>query len=470
MPQPARLGKYEIQEPLGKGAMGVVYKGFDPNIRRTVALKTIRKELSADDPSNQVARFKNEAQAAGRLSHPGIVAVFDYGEDGDIAYIAMEYVQGRDLGSYFKGGIRFGVEDAVSIMVQLLDALEHAHSQGVIHRDIKPANIIIMDNGRLKVADFGIARIDLSELTQSGMIMGTPSYMAPEQYIGGNIDGRADLYAAGVVLFELLTGEKPFRGRNEQVIYKIHHEPAPLPSSIDPSGVSLRFDSVVQKALAKDPADRFQTARIFRDALLQAHAAPAAEAVSEETLCRAGAQVPSRNDPHLSSPKEEALSHGGRAAPNGWDHEVLKEIEQELASFIGPLAGVMVRKAAAATTDPDALYKELAGNLATTEERSAFLGGKIKRVGTSGIRVSQATALPPTSMASSTDPGNGLSPDIINKAARELASFLGPISKLVAKRAASRCTNEEQFYLLLAENLSDLGERKRFLQAAGFTA
>jgi serine/threonine-protein kinase len=176
-----RLGKYAVTEVLGKGAMGVVYKAFDPNIRRAVAIKTIRKELIDDDRAHtMLARFKNEAQAAGRLSHPGIVGVYDYGEEGELAYIAMEYVEGNSLREYFNRNTRFEDRDVVSIMAQLLEALAYAHEQGVYHRDIKPANIIIMTSGKLKIADFGIARIDSSNLTQIGAIMGTPGYMAPE--------------------------------------------------------------------------------------------------------------------------------------------------------------------------------------------------------------------------------------------------------------------------------------------------
>src|SRR4249920_1475696 len=171
MPLPERLGKYSIVEVLGKGAMGVVYKAFDPHIRRTVALKVIRKEIIDDDQSaTLIARFKNEAQAAGRLTHPGIVAVYEYGEDEAVAFIAMEYVQGKGLREYFHRGTRFGLSDVVSIMTQLLDALAYAHEAGVVHRDIKPANLIIVNNGKLKVADFGIAHLDSSNLTHTGAI------------------------------------------------------------------------------------------------------------------------------------------------------------------------------------------------------------------------------------------------------------------------------------------------------------
>jgi len=179
------LGKYQITEVIGRGAMGVVYKAFDPNIRRTMAMKVVRLDAMDDGrmPA-MLARFRNEAQAAGRLSHPGIVGIYDYGEDRGLAYIAMEYIEGNSLREYLSRGTRFGQRDVVSIMVQLLEALAYAHEQGVWHRDIKPANLIVMRNGKLKIADFGIARIESSNLTHVGVVMGTPGYMAPEQYTG----------------------------------------------------------------------------------------------------------------------------------------------------------------------------------------------------------------------------------------------------------------------------------------------
>ncbi len=286
MTTPHRLGKYEITEVLGQGAMGVVYKGFDPGIRRTVAIKTIRRELIEGEraAAAMLARFRNEAQAAGKLAHPGIVAVYDYGEDAAVAYIAMEYVEGNSLREYIGRGTRFAERDAVSIMSQLLEALAHAHERRVWHRDIKPGNVIVMRNGRVKVADFGIARIEASELTQTGMMMGSPGYMAPEQYAAAAIDHRADLFAAGVVFYQLVTGAKPFVGTTEQVSYATCHTEPLRPSLADPGKGWERYDPVIAKALSKKPEDRFQAAEAFRAALLAAHDAPAAAAVSEETI------------------------------------------------------------------------------------------------------------------------------------------------------------------------------------------
>jgi serine/threonine protein kinase len=286
MSQPQRLGKYELVEVLGKGAMGVVYKAFDPDIHRIVAIKTTRKELIEDDDhaGMMMARFKNEARAAGRLSHPGIVAVYDYGESSSVTYIAMEFVQGASLREYFNRGTRFAERDIVSIMAQLLDALHHAHEQGVWHRDIKPANLIIMDSGRIKVADFGIARIDTSQLTLTGVVMGSPGYMAPEQYTGGTVDRRADLFAAGVVMYQLLTGTHAFSGTTEQVAYKICHEHPPPPSEADPGRDWERYDAVIARALAKQPDERFATAEAFLAAVREAFAAPVSPTVSEDTI------------------------------------------------------------------------------------------------------------------------------------------------------------------------------------------
>ncbi|HKE92872.1 MAG TPA: serine/threonine-protein kinase, partial [Povalibacter sp.] len=180
--RPQRLGKYQIRSVLGRGAMGVVYKAFDPDIRRTIAIKTFGRAASAGDSREQLftGRFRTEAQAAGKLMHPGIVQVYEYGEQPDFAYIAMEFVEGSSLREYMTHDASFSEHDMVSLMVQLLDALAHAHANGVWHRDIKPANLLIASDGRLKIADFGISRHEHSELTQVGVIMGTPGYMPPE--------------------------------------------------------------------------------------------------------------------------------------------------------------------------------------------------------------------------------------------------------------------------------------------------
>ncbi len=270
------IGKYEIRREIGRGAMGVVYEGYDPSIKRIVALKTIRADqLAGGDPAAVIARFRREAQAAGRLNHPNIVSIYDFGEDGGIWYIAMEFVQGRELKECFETNERFKIADIVRIMSQILNALDYSHRQGVIHRDVKPANIFLLSDGSVKVADFGIAHIESSNLTQVGTVMGTPSYMSPEQIMGLPVDGRSDLFSAGVVLYQFLTGERPFAGSATTTMQKVLKE-EPLPPSTLNVQLPPAMDAVVRKALAKRADERFQTAQEFADAIRAA--APATTA------------------------------------------------------------------------------------------------------------------------------------------------------------------------------------------------
>ena len=267
MAEMSRIGKYEIRRELGRGAMGVVYEGYDPMIKRIVALKTIRADqLAGENAETVIARFRREAQAAGRLSHPNIVSIYDIGEDEGVWYIAMEYIQGRELKDYFEANERFAPADIVRIMTQILDALGYSHRLGVIHRDIKPANVILLADGGVKVADFGIAHIESSNMTQAGSVLGTPSYMSPEQIMGLPVDGRSDLFSAGVVLYQFLTGERPFSGSTTATMHKVLEED-PLPPSRFNVQVPGAMDAVVRKALAKRPDERFQTAAEFAAAL-----------------------------------------------------------------------------------------------------------------------------------------------------------------------------------------------------------
>ncbi|MBU0481955.1 MAG: protein kinase [Proteobacteria bacterium] len=262
------LGKYTIQSILGQGAMGVVYKGFDPHIERTVAIKTIR--IDSFDPKELeplLARFKREAQAAGRLTHPSIVTVYEYGEEDNTAFIAMEFVHGRELKEFLDNNERFPLGTTLSITNQLLDALAYSHNQGVVHRDIKPGNILVLEDGHIKITDFGIARIESSNLTQFGDVMGTPSYMSPEQFMGQQVDKRSDIFSAGVILYHLLTGEKPFPGNSmATIMHRALNTDPPRVSELN-FQVPPSFDSIVYKALAKNPNDRFQDAEEFAAAL-----------------------------------------------------------------------------------------------------------------------------------------------------------------------------------------------------------
>ena len=317
------LGKYEIRRELGRGAMGVVYEGFDPMIKRVVALKTIRADqLAGENAEEMVARFRREAQAAGRLNHPNIVGIYDFGEDQGVWYIAMEYIKGRELKDYFQANERFAPADIVRIMTQMLSALGYSHRAGVVHRDVKPANIFLLDDGTVKVTDFGIAHIDSSTMTQLGSVLGTPSYMSPEQILGLPIDGRSDLFSAGVILYQFLTGERPFTGSSTATMHKVLEED-PLPPSRFNVQVPGAMDTVMKKALAKRPDDRYQSAEEFADALRaaaqresalgpQPGSAPGARGASTSS---SNATVIASSDPTVIRPAEpRAGAQPGTAA------------------------------------------------------------------------------------------------------------------------------------------------------------
>ena len=296
------IGKYEIRRELGRGAMGVVYEGYDPAIKRLVALKTIRADqLAGENAEGMIARFRREAQAAGRLNHPNIVSIYDFGEDGAISYIAMELIKGRELKECFESNERFRLADIVRIMGQILGALGYSHRQGVVHRDVKPANIFLLPDAAVKVADFGIAHLESSNLTQVGTVIGTPSYMSPEQIMGLPVDGRSDLFSAGVILYQFLTGERPFAGSTATTtMQKVLKEDPLAPSTLNVQ-LPPALDAVVRKALAKRMEDRFQTAQEFADAL---------DTAARATTGTAAAKAPStQTEPTLVAGSEATVAN-----------------------------------------------------------------------------------------------------------------------------------------------------------------
>jgi len=272
--QNGKLGKYEIRGTLGKGAMGTVYDGYDAIIDRRVAIKTMTKPDPNDaEAQDELARFRREAQAAGRLAHPNIVGVYDYGEEGDTAYIVMEYAPGTELKKLLDKNERITPAEAVRIMQGVLAGLQYSHERGVVHRDIKPGNIILSPDGTVKIADFGIARIESSSMTQAGTVLGTPAYMSPEQFMGQTVDARTDIYSAGVMFYQLLTGERPFEGSMSAIMHKALNTEPPRPSDISVTAPTA-LDMVVARAMAKRPENRFETAAQFAEAIRTALASP----------------------------------------------------------------------------------------------------------------------------------------------------------------------------------------------------
>jgi len=318
------LGRYEITKELGKGAMGIVYLGRDPKINRTVAIKTMRFEEGIEEKAlkDQKERFFREAQAAGNLSHPNIVKMFDAGEEQDIAYLAMELLKGDDLKKWATKDNLLPVEKVLDYMARTADALDYAHKNGVVHRDIKPANIMLLEDGTLRVTDFGIARITESSKTATGTVMGTPYYMSPEQIAGKKVDGRADLFSLGVMLYEMLTGERPWKGGEAigTLFFQISSDPWPDPVQYRPD-FPKEVLPIIEKALKKNPDERYQTgAEIAEDlhAVLEKRPlkyALAAPAAAQPKPAQTAAQPAPKPAPAAQAKPAPAAQPAAKAAP-----------------------------------------------------------------------------------------------------------------------------------------------------------
>jgi serine/threonine-protein kinase len=306
------LGRYEIIGELGQGAMGIVYKARDPLIDRIVAIKTINLALALDEKAEYEARFYQEAKAAGRLSHPNIVTVYDVGKSGDVAYIAMEFLQGRELRDILNKGRCLPVNQVLDIVIQVALGLSYAHEHGIVHRDVKPANIMVVHDEFIKITDFGIARMASSTvLTQTGVVLGSPKYMSPEQVLGKSIDQRSDIFSLGIMLYEMLTGQAPFVGETiNAVMYQTINTTPPSPGSLN-ANIPSMLTFIVAKAMAKRLDDRYQNAKEFaddlracRDALPRSNARPKTATTS--------VQVP--NAIHIASQIEAELEDSNSAA------------------------------------------------------------------------------------------------------------------------------------------------------------
>ena len=408
------IGKYTIVDVLGKGAMGVVYKAWDPFIERTVAVKTIRLELLTDENSDgtEIARFKREAQVAGRINHPNIVAVYDYGEEGGVSYIAMEYVDGRSLKNYFDANEMFPLPTLFRIMQELLSALGHAHEKGVIHRDIKPANIMLTAAGQVKVTDFGIARIESSTMTQQGSILGTPNYMSPEQFLGQPVDPRSDLYSAGMVLYQLLSGDKAFSGSITTIMHKVLYTMPALPSALNVT-LPAALDGVVMKAIAKKPQDRFQNARAFADGLEQALRAPLPHQGDEDSETTLTMENPPSGDHRHTAPEEQILAIAPKPSSPARPTTV-RSTPSSGVSAPAPQSAVTASSTRRAAQRPGKVF--LIGGVATGVAataigigvafvllRSDSGGGMVERTPSSAV-VAPAPTTPPGAVSSTTPP------------------------------------------------------------------
>ncbi len=260
----SNLGRYEVLGELGQGAMGVVYKAKDPLIDRVVAIKTINLSLAMDEKEEYEGRFYQEAKAAGRLNHPNIVTIYDVGKSGDVAYIAMELLEGRELRDIMNEGALLPIDQVLNIVAQVAQGLAYAHEHDIVHRDVKPSNIMVIRDGHVKITDFGIARMASSSVrTQTGMVLGSPKYMSPEQVMGKTIDQRSDIFSLGVMLYEMLTGQAPFDGENVNAIMYQTLNAVPAPPNMMNPAIPEMVNFIVAKALAKGVEDRYQNASDF---------------------------------------------------------------------------------------------------------------------------------------------------------------------------------------------------------------
>jgi serine/threonine protein kinase len=483
-----QLGKYRIDSILGKGAMGVVYKAFDPYIERVVALKTIRKELFSDSQqADLISRFKNEAQAAGRLNHPNIVMVYDYGEDADSAYIAMEFVEGTPLNTLMTPDKPTALARVTAWMGDLLLALEYAHSRGVVHRDIKPANLLITSSAQVKVSDFGIARIESSTLTQTGSMIGTPSYMSPEQFRGETADGRSDVFSTGVLLYQLLTGVRPFVGSSSTVMHQILNEhPAP-PSRLLPT-LGTAFDAIIARALAKAPQERFQSARAFLDAVNRIGQGLAPDAAQQDdndrTVLAAGLRPSAASHGPVTGSGMSSGGDTGTLAP--WKVEAFPELESMLSRQIGPMAKFLLKKVATKADGIEELGELLMPHIPSDLGRVQFQQGVAqlkKKLDASGT--GSGAAAPPSTLAGVSGATGLAAPASIiggrsairvpvayddawaETITQRLTVIIGPIARVVAKRAARQTGDRIEFLQLLAAHIDSAADRTRFLTDNG---
>jgi serine/threonine-protein kinase len=319
---PQKLGRYEIVREVGHGAMGVVYEAIDPNIGRKVALKTIRAGTLGTNAEEVAKRFKNEARAAGGLNHPNIVTIYDADEQNGILYLAMEFLQGATLDVLLHAQHTLKPDQAVDMVRQVCAGLEYAHSKGVVHRDIKPGNIMVLATGAVKITDFGIART-ANVMTMTGQVLGTPNYMSPEQVVGKTVDGRSDLFSVGVMLYEMVTGERPFDGQSiTTIMYKIVHEAPVAPNKLDQT-IHPGLSRIIEKCLAKSPENRYQSAAEI-SSVLQNYTMATADlrSVLEQPtvdMTVSGTAVPSlpATTPEPQSPKQTETRAHSVSLPKG---------------------------------------------------------------------------------------------------------------------------------------------------------
>ena len=433
---PARIGRYIVESLVGAGGMGRIYKAHDPDIRRTVAIKLISTGLmSGTDRAEYIRRFRREAEAAARCAHPNIVAIYDFALHDGEPFLAMEFVYGRSLRQMLDDNPAMPVADAIHVMLQVLDALGSAHEQNVIHQDIKPANIMLTPELRAKVADFGISRFANTDVTSVSSSMGTPNYMSPEQCRGGSVDARSDLFAVGATLFEMVAGQRAFRGNSAtEVTNRILNESLPLlPQAVRATAPRLQF--VLERAMGKHPEDRFQSGLEMAEALRQI-----------QGINQNGAE-----NTRLSTAPPSAADAPAAALA---DAATLRVLEEKLAGYVGPIARVLIRTTAAKAGSLDSLCAELAAAVPAGEERERFAREAAQLM----------RRRPPAGddTPSRGRPGQPISEQELEHAERSLTPYIGPVARILVRRAAREATSLDRLWDSLASHIEAPAERAAF--------
>jgi serine/threonine-protein kinase len=448
--EPAEIGRYRIETVLGRGAMGVIYLAHDPDIDRKVAIKLVRADLlSGEDRADYLARFRREAQAAGRCSHPNIVTIYDFALHEGNPFLAMEYVDGVSLSQARQRGTVFSPQDAGFVMAQVLDGLAAAHAMGIVHRDIKPANILLVGGNRVKVTDFGISRFNTSEMTQDGSVVGTPSYMSPEQCRGDAVDSRSDLFSTAAVLYELLCGERPFPGKTiAEVMQRLLNE-APADLRARNPAVVPALAAVVERALAKRAPDRFATAGEMAAALRAALGAGAAGNGGDDRTVfvppAAAAAMAPEVAPHPADPGLSGI----------FDVDSLATLERRLARYVGPIAHYLVQSAVRKSGSVETLCETLAGNIAQAQERDVFRQEALRQL--RGVAAHATTTAAPAAVG----------PDEQERAQQALTEYLGPVARVMVKRAAAAATSPADLWQRLSAHIESQADRAAFLARRG---
>ncbi|MEM7208605.1 MAG: serine/threonine-protein kinase [Pseudomonadota bacterium] len=450
-----QIGKYDVRRTMGEGAMGVVLEGFDPHIERRVAIKCLHPHLIQNDSSGQfLQRFKQEAQAAARCSHPNIVTILEYGEHNDAPYIVMEYIEGVNLQDLLAKKRIKHLKNVISFVGQILKALHTAHEQGVIHRDVKPANVLIMNNGTVKLADFGIARVPTDEnLTQAGIAIGTPRYMSPEQAMAHPIDNRADLYALTMMFAQMLTELTLDRSITAECIPEIDgmakshyvNHSAPVPTAFIP---------IILKGLAFNPDNRIQTAKDYLTRLKLGvnalkRAAPVVRVPSEDEPTEINPSAVSNDAPENEQPP---------VAQPLVDPVELQSLQTILSGYIGPIARNIVESEAGLHTDPSDLVRAVSSEIEDQNERQAFIRDWEAKSG-------QSSAKKVTDTDSS--PGQTVHAPVLTDAVRtelesNFAQFVGPLASRLVAMHESESRSFSGLIAALSEEIPDDDDRRAF--------